>query len=54
MSVIYVALPIALTLAGAAFLAFRWSVRTGQLDDLDTPPHRVLFEETPSNTSDSD
>ena len=54
MSVIYLALPIALALVGTAFLAFRWSVRTGQLDDLDTPPHRVLFEETPSHTNDSD
>ena len=32
MSVIYLALPIALILVGAAFLAFRWSVFSGQLD----------------------
>lgn len=45
MSVIYLALPIALLLVGAAFMAFRWSVRSGQLDDLDTPAYRAIFED---------
>lgn len=45
MSVMYLALPIALLLVGAAFLAFRWSVRSGQLDDLDTPAYRALFDD---------
>lgn len=45
MSVIYLALPIALLLVGAAFVAFHWSVRSGQLDDLDTPACRMLFED---------
>ncbi|MFT3882636.1 MAG: cbb3-type cytochrome oxidase assembly protein CcoS [Gemmatales bacterium] len=54
MSVIYLALPIALLLVGAAFLAFRWSVRSGQLDDLDTPGYRVLFDdETVSQSQES-
>lgn len=46
MSVMYLALPIALLLVGAAFLAFRWTVRTGQLDDLDTPAYRAIFDDT--------
>lgn len=46
MSVIYLASPIALLLAGAAVAAFVWSVRDGQLDDLDTPAVRMLFEDT--------
>lgn len=53
MSVIYVALPVAMLLAGAAFLAFRWSVRSGQLDDLDTPAFRAVFDndaESPPST----
>lgn len=44
MSVIYVALPVALLLVGSAFMAFRWSVRSGQLDDLDTPAFRAVFD----------
>lgn len=44
MSVMYLALPIALLLVGAAFLAFRWTVRSGQLDDLDTPAYRALYD----------
>lgn len=45
MSVIYLALPVALLLVGAAFMAFRWSVHSGQLDDLDTPAYRALFDD---------
>ena len=45
MSVLYVVIPLALVLAAAAVLAFVWSVRGGQLDDLDTPPLRVLFDD---------
>jgi len=45
MSVIYLALPVALLLVAVAFLAFRWSVRNGQLDDLETPAYRVLFDD---------
>lgn len=45
MSVIYVLLPLALVLAGAAVAAFVWAVRRGQFDDLDTPPLRVLHDE---------
>jgi cbb3-type cytochrome oxidase maturation protein len=45
MSVIYIMIPLALVLAGAALAAFIWSIRKGQLDDLDTPPTRVLFDD---------
>ena len=45
MSVIYVALPVAIALAAAALLAFAWAVRQGQLDDLDTPPVRMLHDD---------
>ena len=51
MSVIYLALPIALLLVGAAFMAFRWSVRSGQLDDLDTPAYRALFDDEARSTA---
>lgn len=45
MSVIYIALPVAILLAVFALLAFAWTVREGQLDDLDTPPIRMLHDD---------
>ncbi len=45
MSVLYVALPVALFLAVIAVIAFVMQVRTGQLDDLETPPRRILFDD---------
>ncbi len=47
MSVLYLALPIALLLVALAFWAFRWCVNTGQLDDLETPAHRAIFDDKP-------
>ena len=45
MSVVYIALPLALLLALAGVLAFIWSARSGQLDDLETPGQRILFDD---------
>jgi cbb3-type cytochrome oxidase maturation protein len=45
MSVLYVLLPIALVFAAIALAAFAWTVRTGQLDDLDTPPARAIHDD---------
>lgn len=45
MSVIFIALPIAVVLAGAGVLAFIWAVRGGQYDDLDTPAYRAEIDE---------
>ena len=45
MSVIYIALPVAILLAAVALAAFAWTVREGQLDDLDTPPIRILHDD---------
>ncbi len=44
MSVLFIALPVALGLAGLAVAAFVCSVRKGQFDDLETPPLRILFD----------
>ena len=46
MEVIFIVLPIALVLAGCFLAAFLWCVRRGQYDDLDTPQHRILFDDT--------
>ena len=45
MTVLYIALPIALVLAGAGIAAFVRIVAAGQLDDLDTPPLRMLNDD---------
>jgi cbb3-type cytochrome oxidase maturation protein len=45
MTVLYVLLPLALLAAACAVIAFCWMVRAGQLDDLDTPPLRILFDD---------
>jgi len=47
MSVIFIALPIALLLAAGAVVGFIWAVRGGQFDDLDTPPIRIIFDDDP-------
>ena len=48
MEVIYIVLPLALILAGVALAAFLWAVNRGQYDDLDTPPVRILFDDSSS------
>ena len=51
MSVVYIALPAVLLLALAGVIAFVWAVRSGQMDDLETPGMRILGEddEPPTN-----
>ena len=44
MTALYIVLPLALIIAGAAVAAFIWTVRSGQLDDVDTPPRRIFFD----------
>lgn len=45
MSVVFVLLPAALALAACAVGAFVWSVRRGQMDDLETPAMRAVFDD---------
>lgn len=45
MSVIYIVLPLAMLLAALALGAFIWAVRSGELDDLDTPAVRVVHDD---------
>jgi cbb3-type cytochrome oxidase maturation protein len=47
MELVFVALPVALIVGGAALAAFIWAARSDQFEDLDSPPERVLFDETP-------
>jgi cbb3-type cytochrome oxidase maturation protein len=45
MTALYLVLPLALLVATGAVIAFVWTVRSGQLDDVDTPPRRILFDD---------
>jgi cbb3-type cytochrome oxidase maturation protein len=45
MSVLYLVVPLALLIVGAAVGAYLWAVRDGQMDDLDTPGLRVIRDE---------
>ncbi len=47
MSVLYVVLPLALLLVGAAIAAFVWAARRGEFDDLTTPAIRALHDDDP-------
>ncbi len=51
MTVLYVILPLALLSAASAVAAFVWTVRSGQLDDVDTPPRRILFDDDRESTA---
>jgi cbb3-type cytochrome oxidase maturation protein len=44
MELVYFLLPAALTLAIIGLSGFIWAVRSGQLQDLDTPARRILFD----------
>lgn len=45
MSVLFVAVPVAVLLASSGVIAFIWAARRGQLDDLETPPLRMLLDD---------
>ena len=48
MTILLVLVPLSVVLLGVAIVAFAWAVRTGQFDDLDTPPLDVLREDAPA------
>jgi cbb3-type cytochrome oxidase maturation protein len=45
MELVFVALPVALLVGGAALAAFVWAARDDQFEDLDTPPQRAIFDD---------
>lgn len=45
MEVIWILIPLALLLGGFFVIAFIWSARKGQYDDLETPRFRMLLED---------
>ncbi len=45
MPALYIMIPAALLLVGVAIYVFFWAVDSGQYDDLDSPAHRILFDD---------
>lgn len=45
MNILLYLIPIALTLGLAGLAAFLWAMKTGQFEDLDGAPHRMLRDE---------
>lgn len=45
MSILFALIPLAIALLALAVWAFFWAVRSGQFDDLDTPPVRILLDD---------
>lgn len=45
MDVIVYLIPIALVLGLLGLIAFLWSLKSGQFDDLDGAAHRILFDD---------
>ncbi len=45
MNVIWFLLPVSLGLGVLFLIAFIWSVKKGQLDDLESPSYRILLDE---------
>lgn len=49
MNVLFVLVPLAVVLAGVGVAAFRWAVRDGQFDDVETPALRILLDDEPAD-----
>ncbi len=45
MGIVYILLVITLLVIVLAVVAFSWSVKTGQFEDLDTPAQRILWDD---------
>ena len=45
MTILLFLVPLALLLGAIGLVAFMWSLRSGQFDDLDCAAHRVLMDD---------
>lgn len=54
MNVLFIVVPVALLLVGAAIGAYLWAVRRGQFDDLVTPAVRALHDDPAPETRPDD
>lgn len=49
MNILILMIPMSLILGLGFVIAFVWATSKGQFDDLDTPAHRILKDETERN-----
>ncbi len=54
MSILFILVPIALLLASGFVGVFLWAASSGQYDDLVTPSHKILFDESPERLAKND
>lgn len=45
MDLLYAIVPFSMFLLAFAIVGFFWAVRSGQFDDMDSPAHRILFDD---------
>jgi cbb3-type cytochrome oxidase maturation protein len=43
--IIFITIPVTLLFIGAGAALFFWASKKGQFDDLDSPAHRILFDD---------
>jgi len=54
MTVLLYLIPIALLLGLAALVAFLWSLKSGQYEDMEGAANRILFDDEPSQENQSE
>ena len=45
MNILFIIIPVSFLLALSFLIAFIWNVKSGQIDDIETPPQRMLEDE---------
>ena len=45
MDLLYAVVPFSMFLLALAIIGFFWAIRSGQFDDMDSPAHRMLFDD---------
>lgn len=45
MDILYALVPLSLVLLAIAIGVFFWAVKSGQFDDMDSPAHKILFDD---------
>jgi cbb3-type cytochrome oxidase maturation protein len=54
MSVLFIALPLAILLGAAGLFACLYCIRSGQYDDLDAESYRILVDQQPGKSESPD
>ena len=45
MEIVYLLIPVSITLVAVIVWALLWAVRSGQFDDLEGPAHRIVMDD---------